>query len=38
VLAPLARAWAVPPLVAERYTTICRSVKEAMQSDIPKPR
>ncbi|HUD70978.1 MAG TPA: hypothetical protein VMQ62_03360 [Dongiaceae bacterium] len=38
VLAPLARAWAVPPLVAERYTAICRSVKEALQSDIPKPR
>lgn len=37
VLAPLTRAWAVPPLVAQRYTTICRSVQEAMQTDIPKP-
>ena len=37
VLAPLTRAWAVPPLVAERYTAICRSVKDVMQTDIPKP-
>ncbi len=38
VLAPLTRAWAVPPLVAERYATICHSVKEELESDIPKPR
>lgn len=37
VLAPLTRAWAVPPLVAEKYTSICRNVQEA-ESDIPKPR
>ncbi|HKQ97541.1 MAG TPA: hypothetical protein VJV75_06685 [Candidatus Polarisedimenticolia bacterium] len=38
ILGPLTRAWAVPPLVAERYTRICRDVKEAVQTDIPKPR
>lgn len=38
ILAPLTRAWAVPPLVADRYTTLCRDVKDAVETDIPKPR